>query len=115
MPKFHRGPPNLGNAEFKQVFYVCAPLGKLLKFGHFRKGEGGYRLAQIAWSTFFIERGNCLIFFLQVYYRGITGVCVISLQFIGFSLNKHSLKSGTSILIRGKSAPRVPRLGNAQI
>ena len=38
-------------------------------------------------------RGNCLIFFLLEYYRGITGVlCVISLQFIGFSLNKHSIE-----------------------
>ena len=49
-----------------------------------------------------MDRGNCLIFFLLEYYRGITGVlCVISLQFIGFSLNKHSIEIW-NILIQGK-------------
>ena len=62
---------------------------------------------------------------------GITGVlCVIFLQFIGFSLGKKTfivLTSGALILIRGKSAPQVlrfhkgeggwgvPNLGNASI
>ena len=40
-----------------------------------------------------MDRGNCMIFFLLEYYIGITGLlCVISLQFIGFSLNKHSIE-----------------------
>ena len=45
-----------------------------------------------------MDRGNFLIFFF--YYRGITGLLyVISLQFIGFSLNKHSIEICN---IRGK-------------
>ena len=36
--------------------------------------------------------GNCLIVLLQGCYRSITWVlCMIFLQFIGFSLNKHSI------------------------
>ena len=80
----------------------------MLKSGHCPEGGGGSGLVQIAWSTFFMDKGNCLIFVLLEYYRGIIGVlCVISLQFIGFS--NTLFKSGTSILIRGESAPRVPK------
>ena len=66
---------------------------KLLKFGHCPEvGEGGSGLAQIVWSTFLLKEGIVFFFFLQGYYRGITGVfCVIYLQFIEFSLNKHSI------------------------
>ena len=64
-----------------------------LNLGIARKGGGGFQACPNCLEHFFMDRGNCLIFFLLEYYRGITGVlCVISLQFIGFSLNKHSIE-----------------------
>ena len=75
---------------------------KLLKFGHFPEvGGGGSGLAQIVWSTFLFKEGIVFFFFLQGYYRGVTGV-----NFHGTNI---VLTSGTSILIQGKSAPQVPK------
>ena len=68
---------------------------KLLKSGHCPEGGGGFWACPNCLQHFFllIEGIVGFFFFLLEYYRGINGaLCVISLQFIGFSFKKHSIE-----------------------
>ena len=80
------------------VFYAehnkgANKMKKRLKFGHCLEGAGGGGVPGLPklFGALFLVRGEFFYFFLQGYYRGITRIlCVIFLQFIGFSLKKHS-------------------------
>ena len=58
-----------------------------------------------------------MIFFIQGYYRGITGaLCVIFLQLIGFSLNRHNIDIWTINTHSGEKCSlgaQIPNLFNS--
>ena len=75
-------------------------------------GGGGFQACPNCFEHVLIEWGSFSIIFIMDTKGGIAGIlCMIFLQFIGFSLGEKAfivLTSGASLLIGGESAPQVP-------